>query len=327
MSYTSSEIAFPGLGIDKFKIDRTAFTIFGREVAWYGIIIAIGMIVAVSYVIYRAKQYKGITTDDILDYAIYMIFFGVLGARLYYVLTADSDYTFLEFFEIWNGGLAIYGGVIGGGLAAIVVSYIKGIRPLCFLDMVAPGVMIAQAIGRWGNFCNGECFGGPTALPWGMELTHLSASGAVVESLGTVHPAFIYESLWNILGFVLINLFYKKRRFDGQVFLSYVAWYGLGRGFIEGMRTDSLYIGPFRISQLVGFISCAIAVAFLIVGWYKGKLYESAATEKREAMLAQKAEKAEYKKAFKTKEAEEIKDFSEENTEEIKGDNENGNDN
>ncbi len=319
MSYTSSEIAFPGLGIDKFKIDRTAFTLFGRDVAWYGIIIAIGMIVAVSYVIYRAKQYRGITTDDILDYAIFMIFFGVLGARLFYVLTSETDYTFLEFFEIWNGGLAIYGGVIGGGLAALAVSYVKGIRPLCFLDMVAPGVMIAQAIGRWGNFCNGECFGGSTTLPWGMELTHLSASGTVVQRFGTVHPAFIYESLWNVVGFILINIFYKKRKFDGQPFLMYVAWYGLGRGFIEGMRTDSLYVGPFRVSQLIGFISCAVAVAFLIFGWFKGRLYESAVTEKRESMLAAMAEKS------KNIDVTKITTF--ENAKENEGDNENGNDN
>ncbi len=319
MGYTSSEIAFPGLGIDKFKIDRTAFTLFGREVAWYGIIIALGMIAAVAYVMYRVKQYKGITTDDVMDYAIFMILFGVIGARLYYVLTSETDYTFLEFFEIWNGGLAIYGGIIGGALAALVVSYVKGIRPLCFFDTVAPGVMIAQAIGRWGNFCNGECFGGKTTLPWGMELTHLNSKGNVVEYLGTVHPTFIYESLWNVIGFILINILYKKRKFDGQVLLMYVAWYGLGRGFIEGMRTDSLYVGPFRISQLVGFISCAVAVAFLVVGLFKGRIYESAATEKREIMLAKKAQKEEYKSSFKPQ--------TTENTEENKGDNENGNNN
>ncbi len=291
MGYTSSEIAFPGLGIGKFVIDRIAFTVFGRDVAWYGIIIALGMIAAVAYVMYRAGQYRGITSDDIIDYAIAMIFFGVIGARLYYVITSDASYTFIEALQIWNGGLAIYGGIIAGGLAALAVSYVKGIRPLCFLDMVAPGVMIAQAIGRWGNFCNGECFGGETTLPWGMELTHLSSRGNVVEAFGTVHPTFLYESLWNVIGFVLINIFYKKRRFDGQIFLSYVAWYGLGRGFIEGMRTDSLYVGPFRISQLVGFVSCAVAVTLLIIGWFKGKRYESAATPEREERLAKKAEK------------------------------------
>ena len=146
--YTSSEMSFPGLGIGKFIIDRVAFTIFGHEVAWYGIIIAIGMLAAVGYVMYRVRQYNGITSDDILDYAIFMIFFGVVGARLYYVLTSDYHYTFAEVFAIWEGGLAIYGGIIGGGLAALVVSYVKRIRPQCFMDMVAPGVLPAQSIGR-----------------------------------------------------------------------------------------------------------------------------------------------------------------------------------
>ncbi len=314
MGYTSSEIAFPGLGIDKFVIDRTAFTLFGRDIAWYGVIIAIGMIVAVAYVMYRAKQYRGITSDDIIDYAICIIFFGVIGARIYYVINSDTHYTFLEAFEIWNGGLAIYGGVIAGGLAALVVSYVKGIRPLCILDMVAPGVMIAQAIGRWGNFCNGECFGGQTTLPWRMELTHLNSRGNVVEAFGTVHPAFLYESLWNIIGFVLINIFYKKRKFDGQVFFMYVAWYGFGRGFIELLRTDSLYAGAFRVSLLVGFVSCAAAIAFMIVGWKKGKIYDTVATPERVAKLAKKTEKNN-----------ELETDTDINTE--KGENENGNDN
>ncbi len=329
MGYTSSEIAFPGLGIDKFVIDRTAFTIFGRDIAWYALIITFGMIVAVGYVIYRSKQYKGITTDDILDYAIYMILFGILGARLYYVIFYETEYTFIEFFQIWNGGLAIYGGIIAGGLAALVVSLIKGIRPQCFFDMVAPGVMIAQAIGRWGNFFNGECFGGPTALPWGMELSHLSANGNVVESFGMVEPTFLYESLWNVLGFILINLLYKKRKFDGQSFLTYVAWYGLGRGYIEGLRTDSLTSGDIRVSQLLGYVSCAVAVVALVVFLFlvKAPRYESAATEKRELKLAaleeEKIKKEEYKNKFDGRGN--YEDMSDETENDIeKGENENG---
>ncbi len=331
MSYTSSGISFPGLGIDEFVIDRTAFTIFGKDVAWYGIIIAIGMAAAVMYVIYRARQHVGISTDDVFDYALAMIFFGVVGARLYYVLTSDSYYTFADAFKIWNGGLAIYGGIIGGGLAAIAVSYFKGVRPQCFLDMVGPGVMIAQAIGRWGNFCNGECFGGPTTLPWGMNLTHLRGD-KVVQVFGTVHPTFLYESLWNVLGFVLINIFYKKRKFDGQIFLMYIAWYGLGRGFIEGMRTDSLYVGPFRISQVLGFASFIIAVALIIVGYFKGKLYETAVTDARLKKLSEIHEK---EKAERLAESEStlglnIKKENEDieiNEKENDGGQENGNDN
>ena len=273
--YDASEIAFPGLGIGEFTVNRVAFKLFGREVAWYGLIIAIGMIVAVAYVMYRTREYVGINTDDVIDFTLFIIIFGVIGARLYYVLTSDYNYTFLEAFEIWNGGLAIYGGIIGGGLAALAVCYAKKIRPQCFFDMLAPGVMIAQAIGRWGNFCNGEAYGSETALPWGMKLSHVYSSGYTKE-IGIVHPTFLYESLWNLLGFILINLLYRKRKFDGQIILTYFAWYGFGRMFIEGLRTDSLYVGPFRISQVVGLLSCLAAVICIVVFWNKGKIYDSA---------------------------------------------------
>lgn len=273
--YDSSIIAFPGLGIGEFEVNRVAFTVFGKEVAWYGIIIALGMITAVAYVMYRTREYAGITTDDVIDFTIFTIIFGVIGARLYYVLTSDYDYTFLEAFEIWNGGLAIYGGIIGGGLAALAVCYVKKIRPQCFFDMLAPGVMIAQAIGRWGNFCNGEAFGSETTLPWGMKLAHVYSETYTAE-IGIVHPTFLYESLWNVIGFILLNVLYRKRKFDGQILLSYFAWYGFGRMFIEGLRTDSLYVGPFRISQVVGLLSCIAAVVCMIVFWKKGKRYDSA---------------------------------------------------
>lgn len=273
--YTSSEIGFPGLGIEGFRINRTAFTLFGREVAWYGIIIAFGMVLAVLYVMYRTKEYKGITVDDVIDFTLFIIISGVIGARLYYVITSDYSYSFKEIFAIWEGGLAIYGGIIAGGTAAVLVCLYKKIRPLCFLDMLAPAVMLGQIIGRWGNFCNGEAFGYETTLPWGMELTHITASG-VERYIGIMHPTFLYESLWNLIGFILINLLYRKRKFDGQIFLSYFAWYGFGRMFIEGLRTDSLYVGPFRISQVVGFLTFAAATTLLIVFWKKGKRYDSA---------------------------------------------------
>ena len=149
------------------------------------------------------------------------------------------------------------------------------IRPLCFLDMLAPAVMLGQILGSWGNFCNGEAFGYETTLPWGMELTHIAASGAE-KYIGIVHPTFLYESLWNLVGFVLINLLYRKRKFDGQIVLTYFAWYGFGRMFIEGLRTDSLYVGPFRISQVVGALTFIAATVAIIVLWRKGKRYESA---------------------------------------------------
>lgn len=275
MGYESSEIGFPGLGIESFKIDRTAFTLFGREVAWYGIIIALGMVLAVLYVMYRTKEYEGITVDDVIDFTLFIIISGVIGARLYYVITSDYDYSFKEVFAIWEGGLAIYGGIIAGGTAAVLVCLYKKIRPLCFLDMLAPAVMLGQLIGRWGNFCNGEAFGYETTLPWGMELTHITASGAE-RYIGIVHPTFLYESLWNLVGFILLNVLYRKRKFDGQIFMMYFAWYGFGRMFIEGLRTDSLYVGPFRISQVVGCLTFLAATTLIIIFWKKGKRYDSA---------------------------------------------------
>lgn len=285
MGYTSSEIGFPGLGIEGFKINRTAFTVFGKDVAWYGIIIAFGMVLAVLYVMYRTKEYDGITADDVIDFTLFIIISGVIGARLYYVITSDHSYTFKEVFAIWEGGLAIYGGIIAGATAAVLVCLYKKIRPLCFLDMLAPAVILGQLIGRWGNFCNGEAYGAETTLPWGMELTHITASG-VERYIGIVHPTFLYESLWNLIGFILLNVMYRRRKFDGQIMLTYFAWYGFGRMLIEGLRQDSLYVGPFRISQVVGLVTFIAASVLLVVFFKKGRgRYESASykTEKKEA--------------------------------------------
>ena len=275
MSYTSVEMGFPGLGIENFTVDRVAFTVFGHPVMWYGIIIALGMMIAVGYVMFRTREYKGIIADDVLDFALFVVVFGVIGARLYYVITSGQKYSFSEVFAIWEGGLAIYGGIIAGAITALVVCLVKKIRPQCFLDMLAPAVMIAQAIGRWGNFMNGEAHGGETASFLRMELSHIYSNGTSYY-IGAVHPTFLYESLWNLVGFILINVLYRKRKFDGQIVLTYFAWYGFGRMFIEGLRTDSLYVGPFRISQVVGLLSFIAATAALIVFFKKGKRYASA---------------------------------------------------
>ena len=250
-----NKIAFPGLGIGEFTVNEVAFTIFGRDVAWYGVIIAIGMVIAVGYIMWRTTQYKGIKPDDVIDFALFVIVFGVIGARLYYVIfdPTPSYHSFIDVIAIWEGGLAIYGGIIAGAITAIIVCLVKKIHIPCFFDMLAPAVMIAQSIGRWGNFVNGEAYGGVTDIFIRMELNGVC-----------VHPTFLYESLWNLVGFILLNVFYNKRKFDGQIVLGYLTWYGLGRGFIEGLRTDSLYIGPLRVSQLVGFISFAVALGIMI---------------------------------------------------------------
>lgn len=273
--YTSIEVGFPGIGIDKFDISRVAFYIGDHPIMWYGIIITLGMALAFGYVCLKTREYQGIKADDCIDFAMCILISGIIGARLYYVITSDSHYTFAEVFKIWNGGLAIYGGIIAGGLAAVVMCLIKKIRPQCFCDMLAPAVMIAQSIGRWGNFFNGEAHGGETLSFLRMELYHVYPSGNT-SYVGCVHPTFLYESLWNLLGFILLNVMYRRRRFDGQVVLSYFIWYGFGRMFIEGLRTDSLYVGSFRISQVVGLLSCIIAAVAMVVFWKKGKIYKSA---------------------------------------------------
>ena len=260
-----NKISFPGLGIKEFKLNPIAFEIFGKPVAWYGIIISFAMILAVLYVLYRAKQSDSIKQDDVFDYAIWAIPLGVIGARIYYVATKFEDYkadsileTFKNCIAIWEGGIAIYGAIIGGALGLIIASRIKKIKPLKIFDMVAPAVMIAQAIGRWGNFCNAVAHGGPTSLPWRMGIRNDENPTAIF-----VHPTFLYESLWNILGFILINLFYKKKKYDGQILVMYLTWYGFGRMLIEGLRTDSLYVLGFRISQIVGFLCFFIGICIL----------------------------------------------------------------
>ncbi len=255
-------VSFPGLGIGEFKLNSVAFTIFGHPIAWYGIIIAFGMIMATCYVLYRAKQ-EGIPGDEILDLAVYTIFFGVLGARLYFVLTSlDQFDSFWDIFKIWNGGLAIYGGIMAGALTVYIHCRLKKRDVRQFLDMVGPAAMLGQIIGRWGNFMNGEAHGGPTEIFCRMGL-RFSEYGTVIY----YHPTFIYESIWNVIGFVLINLFYKKKRYNGQIAMMYLTWYGFGRMFIEQLRTDSLYLFgssyPFwylKISFLVGL------VCFLLFG-------------------------------------------------------------
>ena len=268
-------ISFPGLGIGEFTINKVAFSIGPLEVRWYGIIITLGIVAGVLYAMYRAR-YEGISTDDVLDYAIWTVLLAVIGARAYFVLTTLKDdagrwnyHSFRDVIAIWEGGIAIYGAIIGGALALALVTYLKKYkkdRLFKVFDMVAPGVMLGQIIGRWGNFVNGEAHGIKTSDTFFLRMGLGGAADTeYVNRITYYHPTFLYESLWNLLGFVLINLLYKKKKFDGQVILMYLTWYGLGRMFIEGIRTDSLYVGVFRISQVVGFLCFAICGTLLTV--------------------------------------------------------------
>ncbi len=260
-------LSFPGLSIGEMTISPTAFTIGPLEVRWYGLIIVAAIALAVVYCMYRAKH-EGISSNDLLDMAIFAVIFSVLGARLYYVLMTLSEYdSFLDVIAIWEGGLAIYGAIIAGAITIYVVCGIKKISYLKAFDMASPALMMAQAIGRWGNFFNGEAYGRVIPEDSLLYFIRMGISPHDIEGvsgMAYVHPTFLYESLWNIVGFIIINALYKKKKFDGQVFLMYITWYGFGRMFIEGLRVDSLYIGVFRVSQVVAFI-CVIAGAILLI--------------------------------------------------------------
>ena len=268
-----AKISFPGLGIDSLELNSVAFSIGNIDIAWYALIIVFGMIVAVSYIIFRAKEI-GLNAEMVLDYAIFVIPFGILGARLYYVvMKIDEFHSIGEVFNIRNGGLAIYGGILAGALTVYIVSRIKKIYFPAMGDCVVPGLILAQSIGRWGNFMNVEAYGGVTSLPWRMCGKGIASSllskgiidgdqyASILSGELGVHPTFFYESLWNLIGFVLINIFYKHKKYDGQILLMIFGWYGLGRMFIEGLRTDSLYLfgSGIRVSQLLAailFVGC-----------------------------------------------------------------------
>lgn len=257
--FLASPITFPNLGIT-VNPNPVAFTLFGKDIYWYGIIIAMGFLLAVCYMMYRAKSF-GLTQDDVLDMVLWAVPIGVVCARLYYCifyweLYADDP---ISIVYIWEGGLAIYGGIIGGAITLLVVAKVKKIPPLVMLDVASMGVIIGQLVGRWGNFMNREAHGAVTDSFFKMGLQ--DASGAVTY----YQPTFLYESVWNLIGFIGLHLFVKKRKFDGEVFLLYVAWYGLGRAWIEGLRTDSLYLFStgIRVSQLVAAVSFVTAAGIL----------------------------------------------------------------
>ena len=274
-----AKVSFPGLGIKEFNLNSIAFEpIENFGIAWYALIITFGMIFAVSYVVYRAKDI-GINFDVILDYTIYVIPIGILGARLYYVIMKlDEFHSIGQVFNIRSGGLAIYGGIIAGTLTVFVISLIKKISFPALGDCVVPGLIMAQAIGRWGNFINVEAYGSITSLPWRMcspTIANELLSKGLIDAgqysqiltgeLG-VHPTFFYESMWNIIGFVLINLFFKHKKYDGQAILLVFGWYGLGRLWIEGLRTDSLYLfgSDIRVSQLLALLVFLTCLGMLI---------------------------------------------------------------
>ena len=255
-----SPITFPEFGIS-VDPDRIAFSIGNKPIYWYGIIIAFGFLLAVLYALKRSKQF-GIKQDDLLDGVLYVTPFAIICARAYYCafywdLYRDDP---ISCIRIWDGGIAIYGGIIGMIIGVAVFCKLRKIKVWTILDIVSLSFLIGQSIGRWGNFMNREAHGGVTDSLFRMGLE--DAAGNVTY----YHPTFLYESVWNALGFVLLHFYSKRRKYDGQVFTLYIAWYGLGRMFIEGMRTDSLYIPgtSIRVSQLLAAVSFVAAAVVLV---------------------------------------------------------------
>ena len=256
-SYTN--ISFPSFGIDFNPIRIIEVGPFSIHL--YGILIGLGLMLAIVYGWKRSKEF-GFKLDDITDGVLCVVPFAVLCARLYYCIFRWEAGGYAEnplsVLYIWEGGLAIYGGVIGAVIGVTVYCRVKKLKLPALLDLVALGFLIGQCIGRWGNFFNREAFGAETESFLRMGLLN-SITGAVTYH----HPTFLYESLWNLVGFIGLHFLSKKRQYDGQIALGYVFWYGLGRALIEGLRTDSLYLGAFRVSQLLAALSCLAAVMVL----------------------------------------------------------------
>ena len=256
MNYTS--ISFPSFGI---TVDPPrSFSLGPLTIHLYGLVIAVGLMLAVLYCCRRCKEF-GLKEDDILDGVLWITPFAIVCARIYYVVFSWQDYVAnpISVLYIWEGGIAIYGGVLGAVLGIAVFCRIKKLKMATVLDLVLLGFLIGQSIGRWGNFFNREAFGAPTETFFRMGLMN-----SVTGQWEYYHPTFLYESVWNLVGLVLLHFLSKKRRYDGQVALGYAAWYGLGRTFIEGLRMDSLYWGSFRVSQVLAAVSCTAAVCVLL---------------------------------------------------------------
>ncbi len=256
------------LGME-LTIDRVAFSIGSFDVYWYGILIGLGFLGAVIYAYRRAGDF-GIRVDPMIDVLLVGALGGIVCARLYYVAMQWSEFegNLLKILDLRTGGLAIYGGVIGAFLFGGIMCKIRKVNMLAMFDLAGVGFLFGQGIGRWGNFVNQEAFGTNTTLPWGMysngtyrsllaAQADLAEMGITVDPSQPVHPCFLYESLWCLLGFVLLHFYSKHRRFNGEIVLAYIAYYGLGRFFIEGLRTDSLMIGSLRASQVVALL-CVI---------------------------------------------------------------------
>lgn len=263
-----SSISFPFLGLEMNP--PRVFSLGPLNIHLYGLAIGLGLILAVMYVCRRSREF-GLKEDDILDGVLWITPFAIICARIYYVAFSWKDYADnpMSVFAIWEGGIAIYGSVIGAVIGVIVLCKVKKLKVATVLDVTLLGFFIGQILGRWGNFFNREAFGAATDSFFRMGLYN-----TVTGSWEYYHPTFLYESVWNLAGFILLHFLSKRRQYDGQIALGYAAWYGLGRCFIEGLRVDSLYWGPFRVSQVLAGLTCVAASAILL--WQAFKPHDQA---------------------------------------------------
>lgn len=288
-----TEISFPALGIQWDPM--RAISIGPLSIQFYGLIIALGLVLAVIYGWKRCHQF-GIKQDDILDGVLVVVPIALICARLYYCIFEWEAYASnpIEILYVWKGGLAIYGGVLGAVAAIAVFCMVKKLNLPALLDLVFLGFLIGQSIGRWGNFFNREAFG--------VETDSFLRMGLLNTTTGKVeyhHPTFLYESVWNAVGFVLLHFLSKRRKYDGQIALGYCAWYGFGRALIEGLRADSLYIGntDLRVSQLLAALSCVAAVAVLLLQTFRAHNPEGLFVNRVAVLAAQEQEVQETEKA------------------------------
>ncbi len=252
-----NNITFPRLGVE-FEVSRSLFSVFGIDVYTYGLIIGFGVILGFAYATKEVKK-QGISQDDFLNMFLIGVPAAIVCARLYYVLFSWDLYkdNLMDIFNIRGGGIAIYGGVIGASASVLIYCKKGQIDARKVFDILAVGLLIGQAIGRWGNFVNGEAFGAYTDLPWAMTIER---GGVLIAN--SVHPTFLYESLLNAIGVLVLCLYKRKKAFDGEIFCGYMVWYGFCRMLIEGLRADSLYWGSLRVSQV---LSAVLVIAGVII--------------------------------------------------------------